>query len=76
MAQTRWGIRYGLTPSQAAPFLPEGKVAWWGGWGGSIVVMDLDHQLTFAYTPNKMGDGGAVMFDRLTRYFETVYAAL
>ncbi|WP_335989422.1 serine hydrolase domain-containing protein [Glycomyces sp. MUSA5-2] len=75
-AHTRWGIGFGLTPSQVAPFLPEGNVAWWGGWGGSITVMDLDRRVTFAYAMNKMADGGIVLFDRLAGYLTTVYDAL
>ena len=29
----------------------------WGGWGGSLVVNDLDAQMTFAYVMNRMGAG-------------------
>ena len=28
----------------------------WVGWGGSIVVMDLDRRTTIAYTMNNMAD--------------------
>ncbi|KAF5555306.1 mest1 [Fusarium napiforme] len=34
--------------------LPDGKVGWGSGWGGSIVVVDCDRRLTIAYTMNRM----------------------
>lgn len=34
--------------------LPEGKVAWGAGWGGSAVLMDADRGLTIGYAMNKM----------------------
>jgi hypothetical protein len=38
--------------------LPEGRVCYWGGTGGSLVVIDVDRRLTFAYVMNKMARGG------------------
>ena len=45
------------------PFLPPGRLAVWGGAGGSLVLVDADRRLTFAYVMNKMvpsvvGPGG------------------
>ncbi|RGP62921.1 beta-lactamase [Fusarium sporotrichioides] len=51
------GIGFGLTPCVALDWLPEGNVCFWGGWGGSFVVMDLDRRMTISYTMNKMGSG-------------------
>ncbi|KAF5574986.1 mest1 [Fusarium subglutinans] len=34
--------------------LPNGKVGWGSGWGGSMVVVDRDRRLTIAYTMNRM----------------------
>ncbi|WP_433475610.1 serine hydrolase domain-containing protein [Spirillospora sp. CA-142024] len=75
-APMRWGMGFGLTPVDQAPFLPAGRVAWWGGWGGSLVVVDLDRRVTFAYTMNKMGSGGLTGFDRAGRYLTAAYQAL
>ena len=75
-AHTKWGTGFGLTPSPVAPFLPGGRVAWWGGWGGSIAVMDLDRRVTVAYAMNKMADGGLTLFDRLAHFLGAVYEAL
>ena len=52
----RFGIGYAL-PSQAAPHLPDGRVCYWGGWGGSSIIVDLDRRMTFAYMMNRMAEG-------------------
>jgi CubicO group peptidase (beta-lactamase class C family) len=49
------GIGYGLT-GQEIPLSPN-KACFWGGWGGSIVVNDLDKRMTVAYVMNRMGEG-------------------
>lgn len=38
--------------------LPEGRVCFGGGTGGSMVVADVDRRITFAYVMNKMAPGG------------------
>lgn len=50
----RWGIGYGLPQPKSAPAVPEGRVCWWTGFGGAIVVNDLDHRVTMAYAPNRL----------------------
>ena len=52
----RLGIGYGLN-SEETPISPNPRACFWGGWGGSIVVNDLDARLTVAYVMNKMGEG-------------------
>jgi CubicO group peptidase (beta-lactamase class C family) len=52
----KWGIGYGLPQPFSAPAVPDGRVCWWTGWGGSIVVNDLDRRVTFAYAMNRMVD--------------------
>jgi len=51
-----WGIGYGLPNAVSAPALPSGRVLWWTGYGGSIVVNDLDRRVTVAYAMNRMVD--------------------
>ncbi len=53
----RFGIGYGLPESVTMPDLPAGRVCYWGGWGGSLIVNDADRQLTIAYMMNKMAPG-------------------
>ena len=52
----RIGIGYGLT-SPETPVSPNDNACYWGGWGGSVVVNDLDARLTFAYMMNRMESG-------------------
>jgi CubicO group peptidase (beta-lactamase class C family) len=71
----RFGIGYALTPAPAVPYLPEGRVAFWGGWGGSLVVADVDRGLTITYMMNRMA-AGIIGSPRSEAYVRAVYAAL
>ena len=51
-----FGVGYGLN-SESTPIGMNSRTCFWGGWGGSIVVNDLDQRLTVAYVMNKMGEG-------------------
>ena len=75
MAPLKFGIGYALTPTEAVPYLPAGKVAFWGGWGGSIIVMDLDRRLTISYMMNRMAPG-IIGSPRSEAYTRAVYSAL
>ena len=74
-APFRFGIGYALTPTSSVPYLPAGRVAFWGGWGGSMVVMDLDRRLTISYVMNRMSSG-ILGSERSEAYIRAVYAAL
>jgi CubicO group peptidase (beta-lactamase class C family) len=75
-APLRWGIGYGLAKNKALPYVPDEKICFWGGWGGSMVVMCPDRRTTISYVMNKMGPGilgsermatyGTLIFDALT----------
>ncbi|RGP64497.1 beta-lactamase [Fusarium longipes] len=71
----KFGIGFGLTPCAAMEWIPEGNICFWGGWGGSFVVMDCDRRLTISYTMNKMGSG-LVSSDRAAAYGKAIYDAL
>ncbi|HZC16011.1 MAG TPA: serine hydrolase domain-containing protein [Caulobacteraceae bacterium] len=49
----RFGMGFGL-PSATAP-LPNPNTIFWGGYGGSLAVIDMDAHATIAYAMNKMG---------------------
>jgi CubicO group peptidase (beta-lactamase class C family) len=51
----RFGIGFALT-SKEMPIGPNSHVLWWAGWGGSIMVMDLDAKLSYGYAMNKMSN--------------------
>jgi CubicO group peptidase (beta-lactamase class C family) len=52
-----------------------GRVCWWAGFGGALVVNDLDRRLTIAYVMNKMAPG-LINLERGGAYVRTIYAAL
>ena len=49
----RFGMGYGLNVSGGG-LGPNTRVAYWGGWGGSLVVLDQDLRLCMSYVMNKM----------------------
>ena len=52
----RFGIGYGLTSAEV-PLGINPRTCFWGGWGGSLIVNDMDARTTVAYVMNKMGEG-------------------
>ncbi|MGO4204209.1 serine hydrolase domain-containing protein [Rhodococcus sp. TAF43] len=74
-AALRFGLGYALPAPAIHPSIPDGRVCWWTGYGGSIVVNDLDRRMTFAYVMNKMTPQllGA---PRTEEYVAQAYAAL
>jgi CubicO group peptidase (beta-lactamase class C family) len=52
----RFGIGYGL-PAPEMPISPSGRACYWGGYGGSVIVIDMDRRATFAYMMNRMETG-------------------
>ena len=71
----RFGIGYGLPQLDTLPYVPDEKICFWGGWGGSVIIMDIDRRMTISYMMNKMGPG-IVGSDRSERYVRAIYAAL
>lgn len=54
MMPVTFGIGYAL-PNAAIPFMPlDRRLCYWGGWGGSIVINDVDLELTVVYVMNNM----------------------
>ncbi|MEO6085587.1 MAG: serine hydrolase domain-containing protein [Umezawaea sp.] len=52
--QMRYGMGYAL----------RGRTCSWGGWGGSVVVVDFDTRLTVSYVMNQMLEQGPLGDDR------------
>ena len=71
----RFGIGFALPKQETIPYIPDGKICFWGGWGGSLIVMDLDRRLTIGYTMNRMAPG-IIGSDRAESYLRAVYDAL
>jgi CubicO group peptidase (beta-lactamase class C family) len=70
----RLGIGFGL-PSPELPISPSERACFWGGWGGSVALIDLDQRMSFAYMMNKMGEG-TVGDLRAARLLMAAYSAL
>ena len=69
-----FGVGYGLN-SPRNPISPNARVCYWGGWGGSLVVNDVDAGFTMAYVMNRMGEG-TVGDDRAHTLLRAIYAGL
>ncbi|GHH37084.1 serine hydrolase domain-containing protein [Streptomyces candidus] len=71
----RWGVGFALADARTMPHMPTGRVCFWVGRGGSIVMMDLDRRVTFSYTMNRLGDG-ILGSERTHSYLKHVYEVL
>ncbi len=71
----RFGIGFGLREPQVFSFMPDERICFWGGWGGSMVTMNPDRRATIAYVMNKMGPG-TTGTERTQRYAGLIYEAL
>lgn len=49
----RYGLGFGLPGAMIA--LPSANSMFWGGYGGSLIIIDMDARATYAYAMNKMG---------------------
>jgi CubicO group peptidase (beta-lactamase class C family) len=71
----RFGIGYGLPVPVLLPWIPDERICYWGGWGGSMIIMDTGRRMTISYMMNKMG-AGILGSDRSAAYGQAVYDAL
>ena len=51
-----FGMGYGLITDET-PLSTNRRSVFWGGWGGSIVVVDLENRMVVSYVMNRMGEG-------------------
>jgi CubicO group peptidase (beta-lactamase class C family) len=68
----RWGLGFALSDPRTLEWVPAGRIAYWGGWGGSMAIVDFDRRMTIAYVMNKMGSG-ILGSDRSEAYVRAVY---
>ena len=71
----RFGIGYGLPQAVTLPYIPDHRICFWGGWGGSLIIVDLDHRMTIAYMMNKM-EGGVIGGVRAEGLLRAAYSAM
>jgi CubicO group peptidase (beta-lactamase class C family) len=55
--ELRFGLGFGLAAPDNLMGITSGRTCYWGGWGGSIIVNDLDNRMTMAYMMNRMQAG-------------------
>lgn len=70
----RFGLGWAL-PGPSMPGVPDGRVGWWTGFGGSVVVADADRNVTVAYVMNKMAPQ-LVGAPNPNEYLDAVYRCL
>ena len=75
MHPIRWGLGFGLPQLESIPYIPDEKICFWGGWGGSWETMNPDRRMTTAYVMNKMGPG-VEGSERTALYTTLIYDAV
>ena len=68
-APIRYGMGYG-----GHGWLP--RTCSWGGWGGSIVLVDLEQRMTVSYVMNQMLEQGPMGDDRGLSVVMAAYSGL
>jgi CubicO group peptidase (beta-lactamase class C family) len=71
----RFGLGYALPRPEVRPWAVDEKVCFWGGWGGSVIIMDASRRMTISYMMNKMG-AGMVGSARSSAYSRAIYRAV
>ena len=80
-APVRWGMGYALTPEDASPtgdmtFLrPSERTCYWGGWGGSMGIMDVGRGVTVSYVMNQVQPMHSMNVLR-AQYYDAIYTSL
>jgi CubicO group peptidase (beta-lactamase class C family) len=70
----RWGIGFGLPEPATLPYIPDERICFWGGWGGSLTIMVPEHRATVSYVMNKMAPG-IIGSDRSEAYVRAAFTA-
>lgn len=71
----RFGMGYGLL-NETFPFSPNPNTCFWGGYGGSVVIVDQDAHVCVTYAMNKMRAEAVVGDIRSKNLLAAVYDAL
>ncbi|KAJ5266787.1 beta-lactamase [Penicillium angulare] len=76
MTNSRFALGLALPSSDGVlPYVPEEEgISFWGGFGGSAVIMDRGRRMTISYIPNKM-EFRVVGNSRFDVYFPEIYKA-
>lgn len=70
----RFGLGFGLN-SEVVPMSPNPNTGYWGGWGGSSVLVDQDARISASFVMNRMID--SILGDRRSYdLVQTLYSCL
>ncbi|KAJ5729222.1 uncharacterized protein N7483_003730 [Penicillium malachiteum] len=69
----RFGLGVALADSRTRSWIPEGDICYWGGWGGSIIIMDRERRMTIGYAMNDMCAIGTLGNDNTEAYVKEIY---
>lgn len=69
----RLGLGFGLR-SEYMP-LPNDRCCYWGGWGGSLAIVDMENRISFSYVMNDMRES-TTGDERAGRLLQALYRAL
>ncbi|KAJ5806260.1 uncharacterized protein N7503_003862 [Penicillium pulvis] len=69
----RFGLGVGLPDYRTRPWIPEGDVCFWGGWGGSIMIMDRERRMTISYAMNRMSGISTIGNANTEAYVKAIY---
>jgi CubicO group peptidase (beta-lactamase class C family) len=70
----RWGTGFALPQPRTFPFVPDRRILFWFGAGGSFVLRDLDRGVTAAYVMNRLNPG--IYSDHSVAYLTALFTAL
>ncbi|KAJ5841146.1 hypothetical protein N7534_010976 [Penicillium rubens] len=68
----RFALGVALPVPETITFIPDGNICFWGGWGGSMLIMDLDRRMTIGYAMNKM-EAGVLGNENVKAYVNAIY---
>lgn len=71
----RFGVGFGLPEPATLPYIPDERVCFWGGWGGSLTLMFPERRMTVSYVMNKMSPG-IIGSERSAAYLTDILAAV
>ncbi|OQE31754.1 hypothetical protein PENSTE_c001G01706 [Penicillium steckii] len=71
----RYGLGFALPSPETFPWIPNRRLCFWGGWGGSILIMDLERRATITFVMNKMGQA-SVGKETTIEYVTEIYKVL
>ncbi|KAJ5903852.1 hypothetical protein N7504_006235 [Penicillium tannophilum] len=69
----RFGLGVGLPDYRTRPWIPEGDLCFWGGWGGSIMIMDRERRMTISYAMNRMTGISTIGNPNTEAYVKAIY---